>query len=95
MKSYEELRDALVAERTKQIATIKSNQECCKRVRSEIDMISSLDTSLAEMHGIDVNYVLNIDLDKIAEDKEYHKQVQTRLSVEIEKICELLGGILS
>jgi len=94
MNTYEEFRDALVALKTEQAAALQANKIAGEKIRAKMEMILDDDISTAQMHGIDVNYVLNIDTELLGKDREYREQVKINLSAEIDKLCELLRGML-
>lgn len=93
-RTYEKLRDAYIVLQTEQASAIKNNAVHCEAVRKEVDTLLSLDTEIAEMQGIQLEFLRSLDFEKLVSESDYCKKVQEDLDAAMEKLCAILEGVL-
>lgn len=91
---YEQFRDKLNFLKTEKGIALKTNENLCSDIFLEINKIKELDRNNAEIHGIDLDRLMRIDLKRLAEDSDYASDILIYLEKEIDKMVEILGGVL-
>lgn len=91
-KNYSSQLEKLKAE---QSVKLEANKQICEKVEYIKNLYQDFSNPLAEAHNININTLLNIDTNKLATDTEYVEEVKKLLEIEINKIIDVLGGILN
>lgn len=94
MKTYEQFRDALVAGRAAEEAARAAHARVVDRIKVDLAKPSEEDIQLAESFGIRFNALKLIDLNRLAVDAGYHKEICELLAQETAKLHKLLEEIL-
>lgn len=92
--NYTEYRNKLETLKAQQAVTIQNNKKFCEQLRTLVSTYQVSENQLANIHGIDLNLIPNIDVDKLTSDAQYLENLKVSLNSEIVKINDVLKEIL-
>ncbi len=92
--NYEMYREKLITLQAEERSILKANQKKCSEIQEEINKLLEMDTDFVQTYGIEIDFLRNIVIDRLAQDSEYANNFKSNLETEVKKITDLLGGIL-
>lgn len=92
--TYEEYKDKISALKAEYAVASNANQKLYDDINNIIKNITDSNVNSASVHDVNLNFFKTLDLDKIAKDTKYKKEVLEIIDNELTKLCSLLDGVL-
>lgn len=92
--TYEDYRDRISELKAEYAVAFNANKKLYDDISHVIDNILKSDIDSVSLYDIDLNYLKTVNVEKLAKDENYKKEVLYFIDNEIQKLCLLLDGVL-